>query len=112
MFYPSPVIAPVHVDANLVPREQPFSSWYVPPGFDTFDIVQPSGHRWGPAHVFDDGELTIIVRGGDRERYSAGGYYMSIESDPSKPGQHFLNVDSALAEARRIVLEHKRKARR
>ena len=99
---------------HLEPLRAPFTSWAVPAGFVTFDVVQRIGdveHRHGPAHVYDDGVDAVIVRAGNRELYSHGGFYMSIESDPSKPGQHFAVVEAALAEARRWVLE-RRQARR
>lgn len=99
---------------NLETARQAFNGWEVPPGFETFDVVQHVGeaaHRHGVAHVYDDGVDAVIVRPGNRDHYGTGGYYMSIESMTGKPGQHFDNVHAALSAARAWVLE-RRHARR
>lgn len=90
--------------------------WSVPFGFTTSELIQtlegpiiggdgqtvedgPLIYHWGIQHIYDDGAVRIVVRPGDRETYSATGYYMSIESLAGEPGQHFSNVHAALAAA-------------
>jgi hypothetical protein len=91
------------------------SPWEVPEGFASYEFTQEfhgvigykkgqpiygdAVYHWGVQHIYDDGELRIVVRPGNRERYSCGGYYMEIESLAGKPGQQFPNVESALAAA-------------
>lgn len=90
--------------------------WSVPFGFSTHELTQtlhgpilggdgqpveygPRVYHWGIQHIYDDGTIRIVVRPGNRERFSAAGYYMSIESQAGQPGQQFGNVHAALAAA-------------
>lgn len=99
--------------AQLTPQQSP---WSVPFGFSTYELTQtlhgpilggdgqpveysPRVYHWGIQHIYDDGTVRIVVRPGDRETYSAPGYYMSIESLAGEPGQQFSNVHAALAAA-------------
>lgn len=50
-------------------------------------------------HIYDDGSNRIVVRRGDRETYSATGYYMEIETLAGKPGQQFGDIHTALSTA-------------
>lgn len=98
----------------LTPAESP---WEVPFGFSTYELTQvfegpffggdgqavehgPRVYHWGVQHIYDDGTVRIVVRPGDRDTYSASGYYMCIESLAGTPGQQFSNVHAALAAAR------------
>lgn len=98
---------------QLTPHDCP---WSVPFGFSTYELTQtlegpilcndgqqvdhgPRTYRWGIQHIYDDGTVRIVVRPGDRETYSAAGYYMSIETLAGGPGQHFSNVHAALSAA-------------
>lgn len=114
------------------PRLQPLpdgSPWNVPFGFSTCELSQtmdgpilggdgqpieygPRIHSWGIQHVYDDGAVRIVVRPGDRETYSASGYYMSFDNMAGEPGQHFGNVHAALAAAATALQElpHYRRA--
>lgn len=110
------------IETHLQPRTEPFTGWYVPPGFETFDVVQhfdgpiqceggrvefgPREYRWGVAHVYDDGELRIEVTPGSREGYSGGGYYLQIPTLAGTPGQQFSNVHAALEAARAEARRH------
>ena len=101
---------------QLVPCNSP---WWVPDGFSTYELNQivdgpiqsaagvidygPRVYHWGIQHVYDDGDLRIVVRPGNRDSYVSGGYHMMIESMAGQPGQHFPNVESALAAARAEV---------
>lgn len=103
---------------NLTPCT---SSWEVPAGFTTYELTQtlegpinfadghveygPRVYHWGIQHIYDDGSLRIVVRPGDRDTYSASGYYMSIDSLAGQPGQPFPNVHAALAAAHVEVLK-------
>lgn len=96
------------------------ASWSVPFGFATYELTQtvdgpiiagdgqidhgPRTYNWGIQHVYDDGTLRIVVRPGDRETYSASGYYMAIETLAGQPGRQFSNVHAALAAARDELL--------
>ena len=99
--------------SQLTPQESP---WGVPFGFSTYELTQtlegpilggegqpveygPRAYHWGLQHIYDDGAVRIVVRPGDRETYSAAGYYMSIETMAGEPGQQFGNVHAALAAA-------------
>lgn len=108
-------------NAGLVPCASP---WEVPPGFDTYELTQtfegpsnfsdghveygPVTYHWGVQHIYDDGNLRIVVRGGSRDYYSDAGYYMSIESLAGEPGQQFSNVHAALAAARAEVISSRK----
>lgn len=101
-----------------------FSDERVPEGFMATELVQqldgPIHHedgrieqdsrtlRWGLQHVYDDGELRIAVRRGDRETYSASGFYMDIQTVAGRPGQTFTDIGAALAAAWNLVLENRR----
>lgn len=97
----------------LTPVESP---WEVPFGFCTYELTQtcagpifggggqvvgygPHVYHWGVQHIYDDGTVRIVVRPGDRDTYSASGYYMSIESMAGTPGKQFSNVYAALTAA-------------
>lgn len=110
---------------DLKERTEPFTGWYVPPGFETFDLVQvfdgpiiceggriefgPREYHWGVAHVYDNAGLRIVVRPGNRDRYSAGSYIMLIESMVGEPSQQFSNVSAALIAARDEARAHERR---
>lgn len=102
----------------LTPAESP---WEVPFGFLTYELTQtfegpilgsdgqvveygPRAYHWGVQHIYDDGTVRIVVRPGDRDMYSASGYFMSIESLAGKPGQQFGNVHAALMAASHELL--------
>lgn len=71
------------------------SPWEVPFGFSTYELTQDiRGPIFG-----SDGQGVEVVRPGDRDIYSASGYYMSIESLAGTPGQQFSNVHAALKAA-------------
>lgn len=94
-------------------------SWEVPQGFATYDLTRiiegpiqfgdghveygPREYHYGVQHIYDDGDLRIVVRPGNREYYSAAGYYMEIENLAGRPGRQFSNVHAALAAAREVV---------
>lgn len=104
-------------EAAAVPQLTPQKSpWNVPCGFSTYELTQtlqgpilggdgqpvdygPRVYHWGLQHIYDDGTVRIAIRPGNRETYSAAGYYMSIESLAGKPGQQFSDVHAALAAA-------------
>jgi hypothetical protein len=94
---------------HLKQRTEPFTSWEVPEGFETFDIVQVVGdleYHFGAAHVYDDGKTRVVVRPGNREWYGPGrGFYMEIETLIGNPGQQFSNVHAALRAGRDAVIE-------
>lgn len=103
----------------LKPAESP---WEVPFGFSTYELTQafegpvfggdgqvveygPRVYHWGVQHIYDDGTVRVAVRPGDRDTYSASGYYMSIESLAGAPGKQFSNVHAALKAASDELLE-------
>lgn len=97
-----------------------FSDERVPSGFVTSELIQqldgpihhgdgrieqgPKVLTWGLQHVYDDRELMVVVRHGDRETYSATGSYMETQNTAGWAGHRFDDIGTALVAARDVVL--------